>query len=31
MSRKIWEFLSRHHALLVALLLIIENPYTGGC
>ncbi len=31
MSRKVWEFLGRHHALLIALLFIFENPYTGGC
>lgn len=31
MSRQVLRFLSRNHVLFIALLVILENPYTGGC
>ena len=31
MPRKAWQFITRHHALFLALLLITESGYRGGC
>jgi hypothetical protein len=32
MSRKVWEFLGRHHALWLAMVIVFaEKSYTGGC
>ena len=31
MSRQVWAFISRNHALFLALLVLFEPGFAGGC